>query len=113
MVAERAAEQLGLRLIAPTVAVADAPIARVLDVLRDAGYAPAAEGAGGEVVTLGTDRPRAPAGRPRDRWCRARPPESGAHTAELVRRLRAGDAAGERDAADADRASASRPASRA
>ena len=46
MLADRDADALDLRLIAPTVLVADAPVHRVLDVLREAGYAPAAESPG-------------------------------------------------------------------
>jgi len=49
------AEALQLRLLAPTVAVTQAPIADVLGALRDAGYAPAAEDTTGAIVDL---RPR-------------------------------------------------------
>ena len=49
------AEVLQLRLLAPTVAVAQAPIADVLAALREAGFAPAAEDAAGAIVDL---RPR-------------------------------------------------------
>lgn len=49
------AETLQLRLLAPTVAIAQAPIADVLAALRDAGFAPAAEDATGAIVDL---RPR-------------------------------------------------------
>lgn len=49
------AEQLALRLLAPTVAVAQAPIGDVLAALRAAGFAPAAEDATGTIVDL---RPR-------------------------------------------------------
>ena len=49
------AEALQLRLLAPTVAVTQAPIADVLGALRDAGFAPAAEDATGAIVDL---RPR-------------------------------------------------------
>ena len=49
------AEVLQLRLLAPTVAVAQAPIADVLAALRDASFAPAAENATGAIVDL---RPR-------------------------------------------------------
>jgi hypothetical protein len=49
------AEAVQLRLLAPTVAVAQARIADVLAALRDAGYAPAAEDATGAIVDL---RPR-------------------------------------------------------
>lgn len=54
-VAVPAAEALGLRLLAPTVAVAQAPLADVLAALRDAGFAPAAEDASGTIVDI---RPR-------------------------------------------------------
>lgn len=46
------AEALQLRLLAPTVAVAQAPIADVLAALRDGGFAPAAEDATGAIVDL-------------------------------------------------------------
>jgi hypothetical protein len=46
------AEALQLRLLAPTVAVAQAPIGDVLAALREAGYAPAAEDAAGAIVDL-------------------------------------------------------------
>jgi hypothetical protein len=91
VVADRSAGVLGLRRIAPTVAVSTAPVARVLDVLRDAGHAPSAESADGAVLTLEADRPRAPS-RPTPRLARARSAgESPAHLAELIRRMRAGD----------------------
>jgi len=54
-VAVPAAEALGLRLLAPTVAVAQAPLSDVLAALRDAGFAPAAEDATGTIVDI---RPR-------------------------------------------------------
>lgn len=54
-VAVPAAEALGLRMLAPTVAVAQAPLADVLAALRDAGFAPAAEDATGTIVDI---RPR-------------------------------------------------------
>ncbi|MGB6147248.1 MAG: helicase-associated domain-containing protein, partial [Mycolicibacter algericus] len=54
-VAVPSAEALGLRMLAPTVAVAQAPIADVLAALRDAGFAPAAEDATGTIVDI---RPR-------------------------------------------------------
>ncbi|MDT5091802.1 MAG: hypothetical protein QOH60_1165 [Mycobacterium sp.] len=46
------AEALELRLLAPTVAVSQAPIADALVALRDAGFAPAAEDARGAIVDL-------------------------------------------------------------
>ncbi|MGK2881386.1 MAG: helicase-associated domain-containing protein [Mycobacterium sp.] len=47
-----AAEQIELRLLAPTVAISQAPIADVLAALRTAGLAPAAEDASGTIVDL-------------------------------------------------------------
>jgi hypothetical protein len=91
VLADRAVDPLGLRRIAPTVVIATAPVARLLDVLREAGYAPAAEAPDGAVVTLGTEAPRAPS-RPTSRLVRNRPAtDSAAHVDELIRRLRAGD----------------------
>ncbi|ODR10609.1 DNA-binding protein [Mycolicibacillus koreensis] len=55
-----AAERAGLRLLAPTVAVAQASIAEVLAALRDAGFAPAAEDASGTVVDLSPRGARVP-----------------------------------------------------
>ncbi len=91
VLADRSVEPLGLRRIAPTVVVGSAPVARILEVLRDAGYAPAAESPDGAVVNLAADAPRAPS-RSTSRLVRARPvTESTAHVGELIRRLRAGD----------------------
>ncbi|WP_421844227.1 helicase-associated domain-containing protein [Mycobacterium sp.] len=47
-----ASEELGLRALAPTVAVSLAPIAEVLVALRTAGFAPAAEDSTGAVVDI-------------------------------------------------------------
>jgi hypothetical protein len=93
VVADRAVSSLGLRRLAPTIVIAaEAPVSRVLDVLREAGYAPAAESPDGSVITLGRDAPRAPS-RPPARAVRVSPvAESEGHLAELVRRLRSGDA---------------------
>jgi hypothetical protein len=91
VLADRAVEPLGLRRIAPTVVIASAPPARILQVLREAGYAPAAESPDGALVGLSTDTPRAPS-RPTSRLVRTRPAtDSTAHVDELIRRLRAGD----------------------
>ena len=43
---------LGVRLLAPTVAISQAPIADVLAALREAGFAPAAEDSAGAIVDL-------------------------------------------------------------
>jgi predicted DNA-binding transcriptional regulator YafY len=67
-------------------------VARLLEGLRQAGYAPAAEAPDGAVITVGADAPRATA-RQSVRVIRPRTStESGAHLAELVRRIRSGDA---------------------
>lgn len=60
-VAVPAAEHLGLRLLAPTVAVAQAPIAEVLAALRTAGLTPAAEDASGTIVDIAPRGARVPA----------------------------------------------------
>lgn len=51
-VAAPATEMAELRLLAPTVAVSQAPIAEVLAALRAAGFAPAAEDSAGMIVDL-------------------------------------------------------------
>ncbi|CRZ18757.1 helicase-associated domain-containing protein [Mycolicibacterium neworleansense] len=51
-IASPGADRLELRLLAPTVAVSQAPIADVLTVLREAGFAPAAEDSTGTVVDI-------------------------------------------------------------
>lgn len=92
VLADRDVATLQLRRIAPTIVISPAPVARVLDVLRAAGFAPAAEAADGEVIALGTELPRAPA-RPAIRAARSRPGvESSAQLTELVKRVRSGDA---------------------
>ncbi|HZA12558.1 helicase-associated domain-containing protein [Mycobacterium sp.] len=52
VVAASAAADLEMRLLAPTVAVSQAPIGDVLARLRDAGFAPAAEDSSGAIVDL-------------------------------------------------------------
>ena len=91
VLADRDVGSLQLRRIAPTIVIATAPVARVLEVLREAGYAPAAEAPDGEVITLGGTAPRA-ASRPPPRSIRSRTAvESGAHLTEVVRRIRSGE----------------------
>ncbi len=92
---ERAAESLGLRRLAPTVVVSSAPVAQILEELRAAGYAPAAESADGAVLNLAADSPRAPT-RQSSRLVRPRPVvDSDVHLAEVVRRIRSGDSLAE------------------
>ena len=71
-IAAPAAQRLGLRLLAPTVAVSQAPIADVLAVLRTAGLAPAAEDSTGAIVDLRARGARVP-GPPPGRLYRPRP----------------------------------------
>jgi hypothetical protein len=59
-VAAPGAQQLNLRLLAPTVAVSQAPIADMLAVLRGAGFAPAAEDSAGTIVDIHTRGARVP-----------------------------------------------------
>jgi len=92
VLADRDVASMQLRRIAPTIVIATAPVSRVLDVLRDAGYAPAAEAPDGEVITLGPTAPRAPS-RPPPRSIRSRSVgDSGAQLTEVVRRIRSGEA---------------------
>ena len=52
------AQHLGLRVLAPTVAISQAPINEVLTVLQDAGFAPAAEDSTGTIVDIRARRAR-------------------------------------------------------
>lgn len=92
VLADRRTADARLRRIAPTVLASPRPLAEVLDVLRAAGFAPVAEGSDGQVMDLRqlghrvTAKPRA-----------IRPAVLGGidaeRAAQLVRQLRAGDAA--------------------
>ncbi|HEU5267886.1 MAG TPA: helicase-associated domain-containing protein [Jatrophihabitans sp.] len=96
VLADRAVAPLGLRKIAPSIVVSQAPVSRVLEVLREANFAPAAEAPGGDVLTLGADPPRAPTRPPSRPIVTRGVADSEAERTELVRRLRAGDAQSER-----------------
>lgn len=97
VVGDRATAGLGLRLLAPTVVIATASVTDVLDTLREAGFAPAAESPGGDIVTLGVEPPRS-GPRPAARTVAARGNvDAGAQAAELVRRVRSGDALAGKD----------------
>jgi len=93
ILADRRSEPLRLRRLAPTVLVSSGPLNRLLDTLRDAGYAPVVEDARGVLVLTRPDARRAPV--------RTRPVRPGAdlptlddaHLAEAVRALRRGDEA--------------------
>jgi Helicase conserved C-terminal domain len=92
VLASPVAGALELRRIAPTVAVSPLPLAELMDVLRDAGFTPAAEDTGGAVVDL-SDRGRrtSPRRRTGDRAARPGEPDA-AQLRGLVARMRAGDA---------------------
>jgi hypothetical protein len=60
-VSTHAVEQLEMRLLAPTVAVSQAPISEVLAALRSAGFAPAAEDSTGTIVDIRARGARVPA----------------------------------------------------
>ncbi|MCV7227601.1 helicase-associated domain-containing protein [Mycolicibacterium komossense] len=59
-IAAPAAQRLDLRLLAPTVAVSQAPIADVLTALRSSGFAPAAEDSAGTIVDIRSRGARVP-----------------------------------------------------
>jgi hypothetical protein len=60
-VASAQAQALGLRVLAPTVAISQAPISEVLAALQDAGFAPAAEDSTGTIVDIRNRGARVPA----------------------------------------------------
>src|SRR5690606_22947434 len=61
LIADRRLSHLELRRIAPTVVVTPYALHRLLDTLRDAGYAPVAEDASGATVLTKPQARRAPA----------------------------------------------------
>jgi hypothetical protein len=97
IVADRRAASLRLRRLAPTVLAAQADPASVLEVLREMGLAPAAEGADGDLVLRRPDAHRTPV-RERPRPVTGGPAVPPEHLTEaVVHALRTGDAsAGER-----------------
>ncbi|MEU4238827.1 helicase-associated domain-containing protein [Actinoplanes sp. NPDC026619] len=96
VVADKRLAPLGLRQIAPTVLVSPMPVARLLAQLRDGGFAPVAEDAGGAAVLSRPKVRRAPtrtslASRLADQ---AGPPAlAGPRLAGVVEQLRRGDIA--------------------
>ncbi|MCV7258422.1 helicase-associated domain-containing protein [Mycobacterium shimoidei] len=82
-----AVEELGLRVLAPTVAISQAPIAEVLSALRDAGFAPAAEDSTGSVVDIRSRGARVPTP-PQRRKHRPLPRPSGESLRAVVAVLR-------------------------
>jgi len=96
VLADRRTADAHLRRIAPTVLASPRPLAEVLDVLRAAGFAPVAEGADGQVVDLRTQGRRVPAKQRGSRPAVVAGPGGmdAERAAQLVRQIRAGDAAG-------------------
>jgi hypothetical protein len=86
-VASPAVEQLEMRLLAPTVAVSQAPISEVLSGLRDAGFAPAAEDSTGAIVDIRARGARVPAP-PRRRAYRPTPTPTSQTLGAIVAVLR-------------------------
>jgi XPB/Ssl2-like helicase family protein len=86
-VAASAAEQLEMRLLAPTVAVSQAPISEVLAALRGAGFAPAAEDSSGTIVDIRARGARV-AAPPRRRVHRPMPSPTGQTLGAIVAVLR-------------------------
>ena len=86
------ASELALRAIAPTVAIAQAPLGELLERLRAAGFAPAGEDSAGTIVDL---RPRGAriAVRPHARQPYRPTPPSTEQLTLLVAELRAGERA--------------------
>ncbi|GLY05914.1 MULTISPECIES: helicase-associated domain-containing protein [Actinoplanes] len=82
-----------LHRIAPTVLVSPRPVARLLGALREAGYAPVAEDAGGATVLTRPKARRAPARTPRIADPGGPPTLAGPRLAGVVEQLRRGDVA--------------------
>ncbi len=90
VLSDRTLSSLQLRRIASTVVISAAPVTDVLERLRGAGYAPAAESPDGEVIAIGAEVPRAPSRTP-VRIVRSRT-DAVSNLAEVVKRVRSGDA---------------------
>jgi Helicase conserved C-terminal domain len=86
-VASPAAQTLGLRVLAPTVAISQAPISEVLAALQDAGFAPAAEDSTGTIVDIRVRGARVPTPQ-RRRPHRPTPRPSGESLSAVVAVLR-------------------------
>ncbi|MFC4063776.1 helicase-associated domain-containing protein [Actinoplanes subglobosus] len=92
VVADRRLTSLDLRSIAPTVLVSPRPVARLLGALRENGYAPVAEDAGGATVLTRPKARRAPSRTPRVTEPSG-PVLTGPRLAGVVEQLRRGDIA--------------------
>ncbi|MDG4763464.1 helicase-associated domain-containing protein [Solwaraspora sp. WMMD406] len=114
VLADRRLAALSLRRLAPTVLVAAAPVARLLESLREAGYAPMAEDGSGATVRRRPRVRRAPHRHPVTLWATdplAAPTLTRPRLAGLVEQLRDGEAAARaaRRAPDPVRAANGRP----
>ncbi|MCT7657590.1 helicase-associated domain-containing protein [Mycobacterium deserti] len=87
-VAAPATEPLEMRLLAPTVAVSQAPISDVLTALRAAGFAPAAEDSTGAIVDIRAHGARVPAPPGRRRVYRSAPTPTSQTLGAIVAVLR-------------------------
>ncbi len=87
-----AAQHLALRALAPTVAISQAPLAEVINVLGAAGFAPAGEDAQGTIVDLRSRGARVPPRRTRTGFRSPAVPTDEQLT-RLVTELRAGERA--------------------
>ncbi len=93
VLSERRLTVLDLRRIAPTVLVSPRPVARLLGALREAGFAPVAEDAGGAAVLTRPKARRAPSRTPRIVEPAGPPTLVGPRLAGVVEQLRRGDIA--------------------
>lgn len=93
MAGDRNLSALQLRKIAPTVVISPAHPTTVLEMLRQHGYSPVAEGQDGHVVHVGSDHTRAPAPRVSE------PPRLDAVTDEVVEQVIAHVRRGEQESA--------------
>ncbi|SES26572.1 helicase-associated domain-containing protein [Streptomyces qinglanensis] len=91
LLADRRSAPLRLRRLAPTVLASPAPPDQLLAKLREAGYAPAAESAEGDVLLARPDAHRAPPRTPPEPVPEGPPPPDGSLLAAAVRAIRAGD----------------------
>ncbi|GAA4943602.1 helicase-associated domain-containing protein [Actinoplanes utahensis] len=92
VLADKRVGTLDLRRIAPTVLVSPRPVTRLLGALREAGYAPVAEDAGGTTVLSRPKVRRAPSRSPRIAEA-STPVLTGPRLAGVVEQLRRGDIA--------------------
>ena len=92
VLADKRVSTLDLRRIAPTVLVSPRPVTRLLGALREAGYAPVAEDAGGTTVLTRPKARRSPTRSPRIAEP-STPVLTGPRLAGVVEQLRRGDIA--------------------